>query len=221
MPADLASFLLLLLFIAPGFLFTRAYWRDWPRYYRDPDLFQQTISAIIASTAIHFLLFLLILIPAFWPEPHDWILSLFSKLLSVFSTSTTPEPALDPMEMVALSIYPMLSLGIGWLGGLGWRRLSPRPLLPWWANLVAEAQTKEQTTRLRVRLRNGEQYVGTLARFFWVGSKETTYELALTAVLREDPDKPRSKPVRMPGQTVLLLSSDILWLSRIEPPDEA
>jgi len=211
MLTDLPSFLLLLLFIAPGFLFARAYWRDLPRYYRDPNLFQETVLAIIASTAIHFLfLVLFTLIAVVSPEFRSWTIAL---LIDPLPTSS---PTALPLNLLALAIYPILSLGAGWLGGVWWQRRSPPPLLPWWANLVAEAQAREQTIRLRVRLRNGEQYVGTLERFFWIGSKETTYELALTAVLRESPDKPQTKPVRLLDQTLLLLSSDILWLSRIQ-----
>ncbi len=211
MLTDLPSFLLLLLFIAPGFLFARAYWRDLPRYYRDPNLFQETISAIIASTAIHFLLLVpFTLIAAVSPEFRSWAIALLTDPLS---KST---PTVSPFNLPLLAMYPVVSLGVGWLGGLLWRRRSPPPLLPWWANLVAEAQARGQTIRLHVRLRNGEQYVGTLERFFWIGSKETTYELALTAVLRENPDRPQTKPIRLAGQTLLLLSSDILWLSRIQ-----
>ncbi len=216
MPENLTSLLFLLLFIAPGFLFERAYWRGLPRFYREPDIFQQTIVAIIASAFIHSLLFFVSVIPltVAWPEFRGWLLDLLTPPVVAPSN---PYPLAD---VLALTLYPILSLAVGWQGGLWWRRRSP-PHSPWWATLVAETQARGQPpVRLRVRLRNNEQYVGNLARLFWIGSKETTYELTLRAILREDPNHPQARPTRLPGQTISILSSDILWLSRIEQPED-
>jgi Family of unknown function (DUF6338) len=208
MPTDLSSFLLLLLFVAPGFLFARAYWRDLPRYYSDPNILTQTVSAIIASTAIHFLLLIpFTLVATFSPTFREWVVALLTEPLS----ATT---AISPYNLLVITIYPIFSLLVGWYGGLWWQGRSSPPQ-PWWANLVAEAHARQQKVRLRVRLRNGEQYAGSLVGFFWIGSKETIYELTLTAILREFPDEPGAASIRLPGQTLLLLSSDILWIARV------
>lgn len=211
MPTDLSSFLLLLLFIAPGFLFARAYWRDLPRYYTDPNILTQTVSAIIASAAIHFLLLIpFALVAAFLPAFREWVVALLIEPLP--ATTTT---AVSPYNLLVMTTYPIFSLLAGWYGGLWWQGRSSPPR-PWWATLVAEAHARQQKVRLRVRLRNGEQYVGSLVGFFWIGSKETTYELTLTAILREFPDKkPGATSIRLPGQTLLLLSSDILWIAQV------
>ena len=50
---NLESILLLLFFIAPGFLFTRTYTAYRPRYYHEPDAFEQFVLAIIGSAIIH------------------------------------------------------------------------------------------------------------------------------------------------------------------------
>lgn len=53
MSFDLQGLVLLLLFIAPGFLYSRAYLAARPRYQREPNLFEQTVLAVAGSTAIH------------------------------------------------------------------------------------------------------------------------------------------------------------------------
>ena len=50
---NLESIILLLIFIAPGFLFTRTYTAYRPRYYRSPAAFEQFVLAIVGSTVIH------------------------------------------------------------------------------------------------------------------------------------------------------------------------
>src|SRR5262245_51443076 len=50
---NLESFVLLLLFIAPGFVFTRTYTAYRPRYYQAPTAFEQFVLAVIGSTTIH------------------------------------------------------------------------------------------------------------------------------------------------------------------------
>ena len=50
---NLESIILLLFFIAPGFLFTRTYTAYRPRYYREPTGFEQFVLAVVGSTIIH------------------------------------------------------------------------------------------------------------------------------------------------------------------------
>jgi len=215
MPTDLPSFFLLLLFIAPGFLFERAYWHSLPRHYSDPNLFQQTVSAIIASTAIHFLLFLLVILIASVLSPfRNWVIALLVNPLPLSSSVTLT------FNLLALTGYPILSLVAGSLGGLLWHRFFPPPVLSPWASAVAEALARGETVRLRIRLRDNEgQYVGNLAHLSRIrGKEEVSFELALNAVSLENPSNPDSKPIRVPNDTIFFLSSDILWLSRIDKP---
>ena len=46
---NIESIILLLVFIAPGFLFTRTYTAYRPRYYTAPNAFAQFILAIVGS----------------------------------------------------------------------------------------------------------------------------------------------------------------------------
>ena len=57
---NLESIILLLFFIAPGFVFTRTYTAYRPRYYREAHAFEQFVLAIVGSTIIHAVLLTLI-----------------------------------------------------------------------------------------------------------------------------------------------------------------
>ena len=46
---NLESIVLLLFFIAPGFVFTRTYTAYRPRYFRQPSAFEQFVLAIVSS----------------------------------------------------------------------------------------------------------------------------------------------------------------------------
>jgi hypothetical protein len=77
-------------------------------------------------------------------------------------------------------------------------------------------------------MRNGEYFEGDLYRFRLVGDEENTVELALRNVLhRSSPpssgqaDLSSQGSYPLPDQTVLLKSTDILWLARDDAPQQA
>jgi len=216
LPSNFQVFLLTLLFIAPGFLFARSYWRDLPRYYEEPNLFHQTVSTIIASTVIHSLLLFLIggavLVYTGLKGPN--IGEIFKPLpdypVGEFIT-----------RLLAFVAYSGLSLGLGWFGGSRWQRWFPVEI-PIWASLMANLRARGiKEPQFKVRLRNGEEYTGTLKSFRWVGSKDMIYELILTNVSYKQVNASSAEERTLLHHRVLLLSSDILWLGCKEvPPQE-
>ena len=50
---NIEGIILLLFFIAPGFVFTRTYTAYRPRYFREPSAFEQSVLAVIGSTIIN------------------------------------------------------------------------------------------------------------------------------------------------------------------------
>ncbi|MFQ5852403.1 MAG: DUF6338 family protein [Candidatus Binatia bacterium] len=242
MPSNLQSFLLLLILIAPGFLFTQASAYGRPRYYKEPDLFRQTVSTLIASTVIHTLLLLFLGGIAFT------LLRILGPDLSVHDL-LKPLPDYPVHELVGYSIilasYSAVSLFLGWRGGLFWQGLRrsevPDSLervinrviglgggveeIPLWWRLIGESYIRRRAegreTQLKVHLRNGDECTGIIDDLRWVGEKETVFELVLKDVFYVKKDKlddSASEGRRLPGHRLLLLSSDILWLSRIDLP---
>jgi hypothetical protein len=53
MGVGLEGLVALLLFIAPGFLYSRSYLAARPHFQRVPELFQQTVLAVVGSALIH------------------------------------------------------------------------------------------------------------------------------------------------------------------------
>lgn len=195
MPTDLQALLVLLLFIAPGFLFTRAYGYGLPRYHREPDAFQQMITSIVASTGIHLLLFAI----------AAGILIIWQPDVSPLSGLTRPLTALAPHELVlllvSLIIYIGASLFLGWIGGALWQKLST-PALPLWWLLVAEPFAQGFQPQVTVRLANEQELTGLVGDARWIGSKEVTYELTLRNIQN------------LPNAELLVTSKDVVWIAR-------
>jgi hypothetical protein len=235
---DLESIILLLLFIAPGFLFTRTYTAYRPRYYREPTAFEQFVLAIVGSTAIHTFLLSLIAITAlsYW--------GLTGQLL-YFNNFFTPGVSLINYPLPVLStflftaaMYLFLSLILSrrfatFLGRHGpadrprwWRFIlgedPPEPFLLWHTILQIEALRLDLIPpHLAIQMRSGEYFEGDLYQMRLAGDEENTVELALRNVYRrvatplpEGKTGISSELQALDNQILLLKSSDILWLTR-------
>lgn len=211
-PTDWLSLLLILLFVAPGFLYTRAYWQDSFHYEHEPSDFQQIIISIIASTIIHLILVTLISsIVLLWPALQRWLIS-----ISTWQFNTPPSLSGLGFTLLLLSFYLSMSLISGWLGGLFIRQRKPPPLRSGWVGLIAKSQAREKDVRLRLHLHNGEQYQGILDRFSRTAGKEALFELILRAVVCENLENGQTKPVSPGNSRVMFSSNDILWVAIME-----
>jgi hypothetical protein len=235
---NLESIILLLLFIAPGFLFTRTYTAYRPRYYREPTAFEQFVLAIVGSTVIHtFLLSLLaISILSYWGLTGQLIyLSNFVALGVPWNNY--PLPALAFFLFVGVT-YLFLSLILArrfatFLGRHGptdrprwWRFIlgedPPEPFLLWHTILQIEPLRLDLIPpHLVIQMRSGEYFEGDLYQMRLAGDEENTVELALRNVYRRVPaavqegeEGGSSQLQALDDQILLLKSSDILWLTR-------
>jgi len=241
MSVDLQGLILLLLFIAPGFLYSRAYLAARPRYQRAPDLFQQTVLAVVGSTLIHASLIgglaLGVLVYTAWTR----------RALLVREFFYIPATAVDaPVSVVATYsliavIYITASLILArragvWLGRLlpervpRWYRFlagsdPPEQVLLWYSTLVEEPLRRGIVTpRVVAWLRSGERFEGNLVELRIPVGETDVIELALenvtfhaTEPVRSKPSASRaSKPTPLPHHRVLLKSGDILWLGRVD-----
>lgn len=239
---NLESIILLLFFIAPGFLFTRTYTAYRPRYYREPTAFEQFVLAIVGSTIIHAgLLTIVAIVVLFYggvsPQP------LYLNNLIDLSV-----PLLDyPLPVVALllsigTLYLALSLiaarrfasflGRGsptdrprwWNFTVG--QDPPEPFLLWHTVLQIEPlRLNLIPPHLHIQMRNGEYFEGELHLMRLVGDEENSVELALRNVrhasskpISDRPDGEAQSLQPLTDQILLLKSSDILWLTRNDIP---
>lgn len=241
---NLESILLLLFFIAPGFLFTRTYTAYRPRYYRVPTAFEQFVLSIVGSTIIHaaILTVVAIIILIYW---------LFSRQLFYFSSIVDLSGPLSsfPLPIVALvtftaTLYLSSTLVAArrFAAFLGRGLPSNRPR--WWTTILGQDppepfllwHTVLQIDPLRldlippylhIQMRSGEYFEGDLYQMRLVGDEENTVELALRnvryssstpalAVIGGDEPSPNLQPLI--DQVILLKSADILWLSRDDIP---
>lgn len=241
---DLQSIILLLFFVAPGFLFTRTYTAYRPRYYRTPDAFEQVVLAVVGSAIIHGTLLtgIALGLAAFW--------LLGGQLLSVSDIVGPPMP-LDryPLPILAfvilmLILYLAVSLILArrFATFLGYRTAANRPR--WWKLLLDEDPPEPFLLwhtilqveplklnlippHLHVQMRSGEYFEGDLHSMRLVGDEENTVELALRNVSRRSMPASSSRnrtnlsaPDLQPlsNQVILLKSTDILWLTRDDIP---
>jgi hypothetical protein len=243
---NLESIILLLFFVAPGFLFTRTYTAYRPRYYRTPDAFEQAVLAVVGSVIIHGTLMtgIAIGLTAFW--------LVRGQLLYVRDIIGPPMP-LDryPLPVVAFVIFMAifylavsLILARRFATFLGFRTAANRPR--WWKLLLDEdppepfllwhtilqvepLQLNLIPPHLIIQMRNGEVFEGDLHSMRLVGDEENTVELALRNVLHRPllpaPASAKSKTHTLapdlhplPNQVILLKSTDILWLTRNDIP---
>ena len=107
-----------------------------------------------------------------------------------------------------------------------WKRIMggapPEPLLLWHIVLQDEPLRKGYLYPwVSLRMRNGDHFEGRLNRMKLVGDEANTIELALTDVAYRPADAPPTVPLKpLAKGTLLLRSTDILWLSRIDAPSQ-
>ncbi len=232
---QLEGLILLLLFIAPGFLCFRRYSAVSLRYYKEESIFEQLVTAITATTLIHILLF-----------PIASFVVYASRRLLGYSLDMQallqPVSTLSILEVVGygfcLLAYFLCSLILAWYGGpFVAKFFTQSQSVPLWQTvLVEEPEGRIGPVWLTVRLRNGEEYTGALSNFVWVGDEDDTIELGLEKVTYKSRAAPQAdssgkgersagldvtgEPIELPTQRVLFRSQDILWLSRLEVPEE-
>ncbi len=238
---NLQSIVLLLFFIAPGFVFNRiytAYYR--PHYRREPTTFEQFVLAIVGSTVIHaagLSVFALVLL-VYWVITWQLVyLNTTIDLTAPISSYTLPNLA---AFLFIGTLYLLLSLvlarrfasilGRGIVAGRPrWWKLilgedPPEPFLLWQTILQIEALHLDLIPpQLAIKMRNGEYFEGALYRMRLVGDEENTVELALRNVFYSSSDPGEAgtslqnlKPLT--SQVILLRSTDILWLTRNDIP---
>jgi hypothetical protein len=236
---NLQSIVLLLIFIAPGFLFTRTYTAYRPRYYRTPTAFEQFVLAIVGSTIVHAALFSLIAAGILIYGLSTGQLLYVNNIPNPFDpASTYPLPVLALFIFSGI-IYLVLSLIFArrfasFLGRSAaaerprWWTLTlgedpPEPFLLWHTVLQIEPLELDLIPpHLSVQMRNGDYFEGDLYRFRLVGDEENTVELALRNVSHRassQQDKPSAPLQPLTNQIVLLRSTDILWLTRSDSPE--
>ena len=223
---QLQGLVVLLLFIAPGFVYSRSRLHVRPRYYKEESVFEQLVTTITASTIIHIFLFplaaLVLMGFCYW---FGYSLAL-RDLLQSWSARAVPNLVLNSL---GVATYFACSLVLAWYGGvLAARRFTRPDSIPLWHRMLVEepGELAISPVWLTVRLRNEEEYTGALSSFVWVGDRENTIEIALEKVVYTKPETERegSRPkkartstqkIELPERRLLLRSSDILWLARI------
>ncbi len=240
---DLNSIILLLFFIAPGFLFTRTYIAYRPRYYRPLETFEQVVLAIVGSVVIHATIFAgltLVGLVVYWISGPA-VLTLSTMILPAVPLSSYPMPALAVIVFfyviylaVSLVLARRFATYLGYRTGADlpwWWRLilgedPPEPFLLWHTILQVEPlRLNLIPPHLAIQMRNGEYFEGDLASMRLVGDEENTVELALRNVAHSpapprpaEPGTASPELALLPNQVVLLKSSDVLWLSRNDLP---
>ena len=241
---NIESIILLLFFIAPGFLFTRTYTAYRPRYYRAPNNFTQFVLAVVGSTVIHAALFTLVAVGLliYW-----FILGMAMVPNNIFgaplplSSYSLPALALTMFVSIfylgfSLVLARRFATFLGRQTGADrprwWQIIMgvdpPEPTLLWHTMLQIEPLKLDLIPpHLTLKLRNGEYFEGDLHRMRLVGDEENTVELALRRVFyrsaspdvkSDDANKPPPDLKPLPNQVILLKSTDILWLTRDDIP---
>lgn len=238
---SLESIILLLIFIAPGFVYTRTYTAYRPRYYRDPTNFEQFVRAIVGSTVIHAVILAVFALGAvlYWGITGQFL------YLSDFVDPAAPVGNY-PLPVLAFfaffgGLYLALSLilarrSASFLAGGAlidrprwWTFIlgedPPEPFLLWHTMLQIEPlRLNLIPPRLAIQMRNGEYFEGDLYRMRLVGDEENTVELALRGVYHRAPaqdggDSSSQEMRSLTNQVLLLKSTDILWLTRNDIPN--
>lgn len=239
---QLQGLVLLLAFIAPGFLFSRSYAAFRPRYYRTPDVFEQTVMTVVASTLINtlFVGILSLLALVYWGLKGQ-----SSFLRDVMDVPLKDYPLwVLTANALAVVVYLLLSLVFAYRSGALLGRLSAEEYPRWlsrflgerppesvllWHTVLQEEPIKRGVfpPRLITWLRSGERFEGNLVTLRLCGDEANTIELALEnvsytpalkAVTRPSEVTKSTETKELPNQKVLLRSSDILWLSRVDAP---
>jgi len=231
---NLQSIVLLLFFIAPGFLFTRTYSAYRPRYYREPTAFEQFVLAIVGSTIIHAagLTIVSLSVLGYWGVTGQL---LYASVVFDPSTSISSYPL---TELALVVFFGVVYLAVSLIAArrfatfLGQGTPASRP--GWWNFILGKDppetfllwHTVLQIEPLNlnlippyliIQMRNGERFEGELYRMRLVGDEENTVELALRNVSYLAPDG-ASSDQKLTDQVLLLKSTDILWLTRNDMP---
>ncbi|MBN1995541.1 MAG: hypothetical protein JW953_22830 [Anaerolineae bacterium] len=240
---NIEGIVLLLFFIAPGFLYMRTYMAYRPRYYAAPNAFAQFVLAVIGSAIIHATLFTGIALGllGFWAITGN-ILYLNTYIDPTIPLINYPLP-ISALIIFFTILYLAFSLVLArrfaaFLGSRTgasrprwWKRIMgedpPEPFLLWHTMLQIEPlQLGLIPPHLRIQLRNGEYFEGDLYQMRLVGDEENTVELALRRISRRpsppkyegEADMQPSDLDPLPDQVILLKSADILWLTRNDIP---
>jgi hypothetical protein len=235
MSINLQGVIFLLLFIAPGFLFSQSYLASRPRYYRQPDVFEQTVLSAVGSVLIHVCLTGILAGFALLYRLLSGHSPLTGEILaSRNSLADYPLHVLAGYTLAA-AIYLLLSLLLARRLGLALGKIEPEQAPRWYVRLLGQAPPGQvllwytalyeeplrrgvDSPRLVAWLRNGERFEGDLATLRLAGGEGNTVELALNNASYTPASASATKQVKLKGQTVLLRSDDILWLSRIDGP---
>jgi len=229
---NIESIILLLFFIAPGFLFTRTYTAYRPRYYRAPNTFAQLILAIVGSAVIHATLLLGVALGLL----IYWLMTGQSPPLPTVSVLlTTYEAPAIALAILLTIIYLVFSLILARRGGtfLGRQPLTARPRL--WRILLGDDPPEPNLLwhtvlqidplnlnlippYLTVQLRNGEYFEGELYQMRLVGDEENTVELAMRSIKHRPANASPADLAPLPDRVILLKSTDILWITRNDIP---
>jgi hypothetical protein len=191
---NIEGIILLLFFIAPGFVFTRTYTAYRPRYFREPSAFEQRPVSNYP-------------LPDLALTAFFGVIYLSASLVSArrFGTFLGRGTATDRPRW--------------WNFLLG--EDPPEPFLLWHTILQIEPLRLDLIPPyLTVRMRNGEYFEGELYQMRLVGDEDNTVELALDNV-RYRPSARDAASGSSPqeiaplaNKVVLLRSTDILWLAR-------
>lgn len=231
---QLEGLLLLLLFVAPGFLFLRTFshTRGAPysqyHYRQEQTLVDQIVLCVIASVIIHVTISFFFFVPVMF---YIWRFKRSAPLRNLFPPLSSYLAAHFVILVAFFTVYVVLTLVFAWMGGRFFGKRFPLPEPLWLKLLISEpVATGSVPIRLTVRLRNGEEHTGYLSSLVWLGDKENTFELVLDRVIYSPADsgesavvdkaKRRKATIELPNQRVLFRSQDILWLSRLEVPEE-
>lgn len=233
---NLQSIILLLFFIAPGFLFTRTYSAYRPRYYREPTAFEQFVLAIVGSTIIHAagLTIISLGVLGYWAVTGQLLYAsiVFDPVASISSYPLTELAVVTFFGMVYLAASLVAARRFATFLGQGtpasrpgwWNFIlghdPPETFLLWHTVLQIEPlKLNLIPPYLIIQMRNGERFEGDLYQMRLVGDEENTVELALRNVSYQAPDGSTSyEKQNLTDQVLLLRSSDILWLTRSDIP---
>ena len=177
MNISLQGLVVLLLFVAPGFLYSRAYLAARPRYGRAPELFQQTVLAVVGSALIHAFLISLVAVGILSYVAFTRDNPVVQEFFRVPTTVMDAPIAGVATYLLIAAIYVALSLVLARQAGarLGrlfpehvprWYRFvsggdPPEQVLLWYTTLVEEPIRLGITTpRVVAWLRSGERFEG-------------------------------------------------------------
>lgn len=237
MSINLQGIIALLLLIAPGFLYSRAYLAAKPRYQKTPDLFQQIVLAVVGSSLIHacFITFLAIAVFIYTSAAgHNFLIREF--IPDQFTDMTIRSLAFYSLFIAFYITFSlMLANHLGKRLGQHRSRLfsifgggyPPEPIILWYSTLVEEPfQQDIASPRIIAWLRSGERFEGDLVELRFSADEANVIELALENValqlshsaIPKSSTTATAKRISLSNHRVLLKSGDILWLARVNSP---